>query len=95
VSHRCVCTAELSPANRTAICAECVLEAKNGDLPVEVWLPIVGFRDWEMSDRGRPRGGMVALAAPLGRAPRGAEPGDRGDRPVVHTAPTARAGTGI
>jgi hypothetical protein len=42
-----------------------------------------------------PLGGMVALAAPLGRAPRGAEPGDRGDRLVVHSAPTARAGTGM
>jgi hypothetical protein len=39
--------------------------------------------------------GMVVLAAPLGCAPRGAEPGDGGDRLVVHSAPTAGAGTGI
>ena len=33
------------------------------------------------------RGGLVALAAPLGCASRGAEPGDKGDRLVVHSAP--------
>jgi hypothetical protein len=38
--------------------------------------------------------GHGALAPRLGCAPRGAEPGDGHDRLVVHSAPTAGAGTG-
>jgi hypothetical protein len=57
VNRRCaICaTAELSPTNTTRICAQCRLEASNGDIAGEVFLPIIGFKGWEISNRGRVR----------------------------------------
>jgi hypothetical protein len=58
--RRClICGCELSPRNRTHCCAECRLRARNGDFDEEVWLPIIGFLGWQISDRGRIRDAQI------------------------------------
>jgi hypothetical protein len=56
VSRRCrICRCQLSPDNATPCCCECRLRARNGDFEEEVWLPVIGFPGWEISDQGRLR----------------------------------------
>jgi hypothetical protein len=41
------------------------MNARNGDIEGEVWLPIVGFRGWEISNRGNaPRAVSAGLHVP-------------------------------
>jgi hypothetical protein len=57
MSRQCaICAAELDAANRANSCLECRLLAQADYFDDEVWLPIVGFPGWEISDRGRVRG---------------------------------------
>ena len=54
--RRClICGTDLRADNRTHCCAECRLRARNGDFDDEVWLPVIGFAGWQISDRGRIR----------------------------------------
>jgi hypothetical protein len=53
--HCLICGTDLLPSNRTHCCAECRLTARNGAFDDEVWLPVIGFPGWELSDRGRVR----------------------------------------
>lgn len=54
-----ICRCELNPRNATRCCAECRLTARNGGMDTEVWLPIIGFAGWEISDRGRIRDAQI------------------------------------
>ena len=85
-SHTCcVCGCELSPQNHTRICAEDRLLARNGDLADEVWLPVIGFRGWEISNHGRIRdAGTHQIREPdrSGRYPRISL---NGRRRAIHT----------
>jgi hypothetical protein len=50
-----ICSAPLLATNRTGLCAECILTARNGDLDGEAWLPVVGHVGFEISNEGRVR----------------------------------------
>jgi hypothetical protein len=50
-----ICGAELNPDNPTACCLECRLTARAGACDTEIWLPIVGFPGFQISDRCRVR----------------------------------------
>jgi hypothetical protein len=57
VSRFCaICAAELREDNHANCCLECRILAQADWFDDEVWLPIVGFPGWEISDRGRVRG---------------------------------------
>ena len=56
MTRRCqVCRITLAPFNGTPYCASCRLEARNGTLAVELWLPIPGIKGWEISQFGAVR----------------------------------------
>jgi hypothetical protein len=50
-----ICGAELRPNNPTGCCLECRILAQNDGFDAEVWLPIVGFVGWQISDQGHIR----------------------------------------
>jgi len=50
-----ICGRSLALTNKSNCCLECRILARAGYFDAEVWLPIVGFKGWEISDRGRVR----------------------------------------
>jgi hypothetical protein len=57
MSRECaICRASLREDNHANSCLECRILAQADFFDTEVWLPIVGFPGWEISDRGRIRG---------------------------------------
>jgi hypothetical protein len=50
-----ICRAVLSPENATRCCCECRLTAQARAFEDEVWLPVIGFPGWQISDHGRVR----------------------------------------